>query len=129
MLSVTQLSTSFVYPIFFIIQTLNDLYLFNQYENVSLNYHVLCLSSYWIVSLPKEYYSSLFIFFKQSVLKQVLTEGEKYILSLSSVSMHDQGVYEIVNNLGSLFARFLFQPLEEGFYLYFSRVSSYLYSS
>ena len=65
----------------------------------------------------------LLLFFRQSLLKQLLTEGEKYILSFSSVSMHDQGVFDIVNNLGSLFARFLFQPLEEGFYLYFSRVS------
>lgn len=40
------------------------------------------------------------LFFKQSFLKQLLTEGEKYLLSFSSVSMHDQGVYEIVNNLG-----------------------------
>ena len=56
------------------------------------------------------------------MLKQLLTEGEKYLLSFSHVSMHDQGIYEIVNNLGSLFARFLFQPLEEGFYLYFSTV-------
>ena len=62
------------------------------------------------------------LFFKQSFLKQLLTEGEKYLLSFSSVSMHDQGVYEIVNNLGSLFARFLFQPLEEGAYLFFSQV-------
>ena len=38
--------------------------------------------------------------------------------------MRDQGIYEIVNNLGSLFARFLFQPLEEGFYLFFSMVNS-----
>ncbi|KAK8820295.1 hypothetical protein WA577_006361, partial [Blastocystis sp. JDR] len=64
------------------------------------------------------------LFFKQSFLKQLLTEGEKYLLSFSSVSMHDQGVYEIVNNLGSLFARFLFQPLEEGAYLFFSQAST-----
>ena len=73
-------------------------------------------------SFPEGSVSLLFLFFRQSCLKQLLTEGEKYILSLSSVSMHDQGVYEIVNNLGSLFARFLFQPLEEAFYLFFSRV-------
>lgn len=75
-------------------------------------------------TLPANSLSLLVLFFKQSGLKQLLTEGERYVLSLSSISMHDQGVYEIVNNLGSLFARFLFQPLEEGFYLYFSRVGS-----
>ena len=51
-----------------------------------------------------------------------LTEGEKYVLSISPASMYDQGLYEIVNNLGSLFARFFFQPLEEGFYLYVKQV-------
>ena len=76
----------------------------------------------YMKTLPTTSMSLLVLFFKQSGLKQLLTEGERYVLSLSSVSMHDQGIYEIVNNLGSLFARFLFQPLEEGFYLYFSRV-------
>ena len=84
---------------------------------------VFALFSY-TKTLPANSMSLLILFFKQSGLKQLLTEGERYVLSLSSVSMHDQGVYEIVNNLGSLFARFLFQPLEEGFYLYFSRVGS-----
>ena len=79
------------------------------------------------VELPKESYSAVFLFFKQSILKQILTEGEKYILSFSHISMHDQGIYEIVNNLGSLFARFLFQPLEEGFYLFFSRVKTFVF--
>lgn len=73
-------------------------------------------------SLPTDSTKVLLLFFRQSLLKQLLTEGERYILSFSSVSMHDQGIFDIVNNLGSLFARFLFQPLEEGFYLYFSRV-------
>ena len=73
-------------------------------------------------TLPTDSSKVLLLFFRQSLLKQLLTEGERYILSFSSISMHDQGVFDIVNNLGSLFARFLFQPLEEGFYLYFSRV-------
>ncbi|XP_019849739.1 PREDICTED: protein RFT1 homolog isoform X2 [Amphimedon queenslandica] len=45
-------------------------------------------------------------FFKQSLLKQFLTDG----------------VYDIVNNLGSLAARFIFLPIEESFYVYFSSV-------
>ena len=81
---------------------------------------ILILS--FIVHLPSQTYSILLLFFKQSILKQLLTEGEKYVLSISPASMYDQGLYEIVNNLGSLFARFLFQPLEEGFYLYVKQV-------
>uniref|UniRef100_G3QL08 Protein RFT1 homolog n=1 Tax=Gorilla gorilla gorilla TaxID=9595 RepID=G3QL08_GORGO len=45
-------------------------------------------------------------FFKQSFLKQILTEG----------------VYDIVNNLGSLVARLIFQPIEESFYIFFAKV-------
>ncbi|XP_036733880.2 protein RFT1 homolog isoform X3 [Manis pentadactyla] len=45
-------------------------------------------------------------FFKQSFLKQILTEG----------------VYDVVNNLGSLVARLIFQPIEESFYIFFAKV-------
>ncbi|KAM9327123.1 man(5)GlcNAc(2)-PP-dolichol translocation protein RFT1 [Gastrophryne carolinensis] len=62
-------------------------------------------------------------FFKQSFLKQILTEGERYVMTfLNVLSFGDQGVYDIVNNLGSLVARFLFLPIEESFYVYFSKV-------
>ncbi|XP_077134011.1 man(5)GlcNAc(2)-PP-dolichol translocation protein RFT1 [Ranitomeya variabilis] len=62
-------------------------------------------------------------FFKQSFLKQILTEGERYVMTfLSVLSFGDQGVYDIVNNLGSLVARFVFLPIEESFYVYFSKV-------
>ena len=32
------------------------------------------------------------------------------------------GVYDVVNNLGSLVARFLFLPIEESFYVFFARL-------
>lgn len=60
-------------------------------------------------------------FFKQSALKQVLTEGERYIMTIFSVlSFAEQGIYDIINNLGSLAARFIFLPLEDASYLLFS---------
>ncbi|XP_040263022.1 protein RFT1 homolog [Bufo bufo] len=62
-------------------------------------------------------------FFKQSFLKQILTEGERYVMTFMNVlSFGDQGVYDIINNLGSLVARLIFLPLEESFYVYFSKV-------
>nr|CAB3265543.1 protein RFT1 homolog [Phallusia mammillata] len=61
-------------------------------------------------------------FFKQSVLKQLLTEGERYVMTILNVlSFADQGVYDIINNLGSLVARFIFLPIEESFYLFFAK--------
>ena len=40
----------------------------------------------------------------------------------SVISFGEQGVYDIVNNLGSLVARFLFLPIEESFYIYFRKM-------
>ncbi|XP_069690286.1 man(5)GlcNAc(2)-PP-dolichol translocation protein RFT1-like [Periplaneta americana] len=62
-------------------------------------------------------------FFKQGILKQFLTEGERYIMTLFSVlSFSEQGVYDVVNNLGSIAARFLFRPVEDSAYFYFSQM-------
>ncbi|XP_061147642.1 protein RFT1 homolog isoform X1 [Syngnathus typhle] len=62
-------------------------------------------------------------FFKQSFLKQILTEGERYVMTfLNVLSFGDQGVYDIINNLGSMVARFVFLPIEESFYIFFAKV-------
>lgn len=41
---------------------------------------------------------------------------------LNVLSFGDQGVYDIVNNLGSMVARFVFLPIEESFYIFFAKV-------
>lgn len=62
-------------------------------------------------------------FFKQGALKQLLTEGEKYVMSITNVlTFHEQATFDIVNNLGSLAARFIFRPIEENSYFYFTQV-------
>ncbi|CAG8711248.1 14913_t:CDS:2, partial [Acaulospora morrowiae] len=51
-------------------------------------------------------------FTKQSLLKHILTEGDKMLITwLSNTS--DQGIYAFVVNYGSLVVRILYQPLEE----------------
>uniref|UniRef100_A0A0K8TT16 Protein RFT1 homolog n=1 Tax=Tabanus bromius TaxID=304241 RepID=A0A0K8TT16_TABBR len=61
-------------------------------------------------------------FIKQGVLKQILTEGEKYVMSVSPVlSFSEQATYDVVNNLGSLAARFIFRPIEDSSYFYFTQ--------
>ena len=61
-------------------------------------------------------------FFKQGFLKQILTEGEKYMITwFSLMSLSQQGVYDVICNLGSLPARLLFSKLEESSHLYFSQ--------
>eukprot|EP00051_Salpingoeca_urceolata_P029463 m.489991 g.489991 ORF g.489991 m.489991 type:complete len:551 (-) comp27332_c0_seq1:93-1745(-) len=90
----------------------------------------LPISSVWQV-LPQKVGSSWPIstsmlqliqsFLGQTVLKQLLTEGERFVMSFFSVlSFAQQGVYDAIINLGSLAARFLFQPIEENFYTFFA---------
>lgn len=62
-------------------------------------------------------------FVKQSVIKQILTEGERYVMTISPVlTFSQQSMYDIVNNLGSLAARFIFRPIEESAYFYFTQM-------
>uniref|UniRef100_A0A8C9W411 Protein RFT1 homolog n=1 Tax=Scleropages formosus TaxID=113540 RepID=A0A8C9W411_SCLFO len=53
----------------------------------------------------------------------VVFSGERYVMTfLNVLSFGDQGVYDIVNNLGSMVARFVFLPIEESFYIFFAKV-------
>lgn len=64
-------------------------------------------------------------FLKQGVMKQILTEGEKYIMSISPVlTFKEQATYDVVNNFGSLAARFIFRPIEDSSYFYFTQTIS-----
>ena len=73
----------------------------------------------------QEYMNLVASFYKQSMLKQFLTEGERYIMTIFGIlTFSQQGVYDVINNLGSLAARFIFMPIEETYYTYFSKVLS-----
>ncbi len=64
-------------------------------------------------------------FFQQGFLKQLLTEGEKYMFTwFSLMTLPEQGVYDVVANLGSIPARLFFAKLEESAHLYFSQTVS-----
>ncbi|XXQ34312.1 Protein RFT1 like protein [Plasmodiophora brassicae] len=57
----------------------------------------------------------------QTVEKYLLTEGEKIVLVGIGNDLQAQGVYALVQNLGSLVARFLLQPIEEVAAIHFSK--------
>ncbi|XP_011164633.2 protein RFT1 homolog isoform X1 [Solenopsis invicta] len=62
-------------------------------------------------------------FFRQGILKQILTEGERLIMTIMPIlTFTEQGIYEIVNNMGSLAARFIFRPIEDSGYFYFTQI-------
>ena len=48
----------------------------------------------------------------QSIFKQILTQGDAYILSFFA-SLSDQGAFALASNYGGLIARLFFQPIEE----------------
>ena len=74
-------------------------------------------------SIDPLYGRLVFSFLKQSLLKQFLTEGERYIMTVFNIlSFSQQGVFDIINNLGSLVARFVFLPIEESYYVLFCQV-------
>jgi oligosaccharide translocation protein RFT1 len=56
--------------------------------------------------------TNVFIFLYQSILKFLLTEGEKFLLFSFFVTA-EQGVYDVCFHLGSLVPRMIFQPIEE----------------
>jgi len=70
----------------------------------------------------QEYRQVAVSFMGQGVMKQILTEGERYLMTfLDLLSLSQQGIYDVVSNLGSLAARFVFRPVEESCYFFFSQ--------
>lgn len=64
-------------------------------------------------------------FLSQTFLKQILTESERYVMTFFNViSLSEQGIYDVVNNLGSLAARLIFKPIEDSGYTLFSQTVS-----
>ena len=56
-------------------------------------------------------------FVGQAMVKQVLTDCEKYVMTIFNLlTLSEQGIFDVVSNLGSLAARFIFRPIEESSY-------------
>jgi O-antigen/teichoic acid export membrane protein len=55
-----------------------------------------------------------------SILKYILQEFEKIVLVIMDIS-HISSVYSLISNLGSMVVRYLFAPLNEIIFNYFSR--------
>lgn len=74
------------------------------------------------IARPSELTTLVWTFYKQGLLKQLLTEGERYMMTfLNVLTFEEQGVYDLVSNLGSLAARFVFLPVEESAYSFFAQ--------
>ena len=72
--------------------------------------------------IHQEYKSVAISFLGQGVMKQLLTEGERYLMTfLGLLTLSQQGIFDVVSNLGSLAARFIFRPIEESCYFFFTQ--------
>lgn len=61
-------------------------------------------------------------FLKNTTLKQFLTEGERFVMTFfNAITFAEQGIYDVINNIGSLPARLVFQQIEESGFLLFSK--------
>ena len=70
----------------------------------------------------EEYRSVALSFLGQGLMKQLLTEGERYLMTfLSLLSLAQQGTYDVISNLGALACRFIFRPVEDNAYFFFSQ--------
>ncbi|EGD75027.1 hypothetical protein PTSG_07252 [Salpingoeca rosetta] len=77
--------------------------------------------AWWFKHYPPSMASLALSFFRHGIVKQLLTEGEKYMMTFGNMlSFAQQGVYDVVYSLGSLVPRFLFHPIEENYYTFFA---------
>ena len=90
-------------------------------ERISLDSVMDFFPTFVPFEIDKERRNLCFSFFQQGFLKQLLTEGEKYMFTLFSLmSLSEQGIYDVIANLGSIPARLFFSKMEESAHLYFS---------
>ena len=76
-------------------------------------------------SLDTEQWKVASSFLGQAMVKQVLTDCEKYVMTIFNLlTLSEQGIFDVVSNLGSLAARFIFRPAEESAYFFFSQLWS-----
>ena len=69
-------------------------------------------SSYHMSYFYKPLSGLAFSMWMQAAIKHILTQGDSLLIAWLATT-HDQGIYALASNYGSLIARMLFQPLEE----------------
>ncbi|CEH11918.1 Nuclear division RFT1 protein [Ceraceosorus bombacis] len=58
---------------------------------------------------------------RQSLVKHALTEADRFAITRIGAGLDQQGAYALASNFGSLFARLVFQPIEESSRLVFAQ--------
>jgi hypothetical protein len=64
-------------------------------------------------------------FFKQGISMKILTEGEKYLITIFHlISYEDQAIFHMIYLLISIFPRFIFSTIEQIAFNYFQQIFS-----
>lgn len=92
---------------------------FNERKGTHIRYGVV--SNEEVPKFDPAVLSVLKSLFVQLIFKQVLTEGDKLLIS-HLCTIEEQGVYAVIVNYGSIIARLLFQPLEESTRLLLAKI-------
>lgn len=115
-----------VYSILYVLMNFYSILIRNKAdvgEKLDFNFTIdhLLPQKNFLVDLDTEYFNLVKLYYTQSIYKQILTEGERYLITaFDLLSFSDSGIYDIINNLGSLIARFVFLPVEDASYIYFT---------
>ncbi|KAI3380200.1 hypothetical protein SNEBB_003449 [Seison nebaliae] len=74
--------------------------------------------------LPKDFWGTWFALLRQNTIKIVLEESEKiFMITMNTFSAVDQTLYEIISNLASIVARYIFRPIEEHAFVAFALIT------
>ena len=93
----------------------------NESKSITINFTKLLPQIDAKLDFDADYLKLVKAYYTQSLFKQILTEGERYLITVFNLlSFSESGVYDVINNLGSLIARFIFLPIEDGSYIFFT---------
>ena len=93
----------------------------NESKDMNITCHDLLPRFGFRMRFDMNYLKLVKAYYTQSLFKQLLTEGERYLITVFNLlSFSESGVYDVINNLGSLIARFIFLPIEDGSYIFFT---------
>lgn len=115
--SIARLVNSIIYVVSNFYFLLNN----NESNSVKINFKKLLPQIGFNVEFDYNYLKLVKAYYMQSLFKQILTEGERYLITVFNLlTFSESGVYDVINNLGSLIARFIFLPIEDGSYIFFT---------
>ncbi|CAD5113179.1 DgyrCDS2367 [Dimorphilus gyrociliatus] len=85
-------------------------------------YYTFAVLAFGVSVVIESFSLPLFVLGQLHLYVKLRVQGERYVMTIFHVlNFQDQGKYDVINNLGSMVARFIFMPVEESSHLLFSQ--------